>query len=108
MTIRVREAQVAPEAALELTEQLFDLAVEDLNAALAHIRAGQFETAKEGKRAVQDLTVLARLVLEERRNVDKLRKQAAGAVAGGGALDLGSARDEIGRRLACLRAARGD
>lgn len=40
----------------------------------------------------------------ERGKVDKLRKDIAGAV-GGGALDLDAARDEIGRRLACLRRA---
>ncbi|WP_157994854.1 permease [Paracoccus tegillarcae] len=43
---------------------------------------------------------------QERDKVDKLRKDIAGGV-GGGSLDLDGARDEIGRRLACLRRAGG-
>ena len=108
MTIRFTEGGGAPEEALHLTEQLFQVAVEDLNEALAAIRDGRAEAAKEGKRAVRDLADLSRMVLEERRNVEKLRKQAAGAVGTWGELDLHAARDEIGRRLACLRNARGD
>ncbi|VDC31793.1 hypothetical protein [Pseudogemmobacter humi] len=110
MTIRFTEGDdPAAEAAgaLDLTEQLYRIAVEELNEAFAGIREGRFELAKDGKRAVRDLADLSKALLEERRNVEKLRKQAAGE-AGGGELDLGAARDEIGRRLACLRAARGD
>ncbi|NPD15358.1 hypothetical protein HOY34_09120 [Xinfangfangia sp. D13-10-4-6] len=94
--------------ALNLTEELYRIAVEELNEAFAGIRQGRFEMAKEGRRAVRDLADLSKALLEERRNVDKLRKELAGAGAGDGALDLGLARDEIGRRLARLRAARGD
>ncbi|RJL05621.1 permease [Paracoccus aestuarii] len=57
------------------------------------------ETAKTVREAVQ-------LLMAERSKVDKLRKDIAGGV-GGGALDLDAARDEIGRRLACLRRAGG-
>ncbi|MFE3835573.1 hypothetical protein [Pseudogemmobacter sonorensis] len=102
------EGDSDPEGALKLTEQLFQVAVEDLNEAFEAIRGGRFEAAKEGRRAVRDLHDLTKLVLEERRNVEKLRKQVAGAVGARGELDLDAARDEIGRRLACLRAARGD
>jgi hypothetical protein len=55
------------------------------------------DTAKTVREAVQ-------LLMAERNKVDKLRKDIAGGV-GGGSLDLGAARDEIGRRLACLRRA---
>ena len=115
MTIRFTEgdgdpacASEAATGALNLTEELYRIAVEELNEAFAGTREGRFELAKEGRRAVRDLADLSKALLEERRNVEKLRKELAGGGAGDGALDLGAARDEIGRRLARLRAARGD
>ncbi|MBU2958624.1 permease [Paracoccus sp. 1_MG-2023] len=57
------------------------------------------DTAKTVREAVQ-------LLMAERNKVEKLRKDIAGGV-GGGSLDLDAARDEIGRRLACLRRAGG-
>jgi hypothetical protein len=108
MTIRLSAGDAEPEASLRLAEQLFDLATEDLNAALEAIRAGQFEAAKAGRTAIRDLMEFSKHVLEGRRNVEKLRKQVAGDVGARGELDLDAARDEIGRRLACLRDARGD
>lgn len=94
--------------ALDLTEELFRIALCDLNAALNAIRDGRFEAAKPGKQAVRDLAAMGAQVLEERRHVEKLRRQIAGTAGAFGTLDLGAARDEIGRRLACLRNARGD
>lgn len=107
MTISFTESG-ATQDALELAEQLFEVAVGDLNDVLRAIRDGRYEAAREGKRAVRDLADLSRMVLEERRNVEKLRKQIAGAVGAGTGLDLDAARDEVGRRLALLRNARGD
>ncbi|WP_232831267.1 hypothetical protein [Pseudogemmobacter bohemicus] len=117
MTIRFTEGDGDPDraaksadaaGALNLTEELYRIAVEELNEAFAGIRVGKFELAKEGRRAVRDLADLSKALLEERRNVEKLRKELAGGGASDGELDLGAARDEIGRRLARLRAARGD
>ncbi|WP_226934911.1 hypothetical protein [Pseudogemmobacter faecipullorum] len=114
MSFRAPDAEAAREAgeALELTGELYRIAVEELNEAFAEIRAGRFAGAKEAKRAVRDLADLSKALLEERRNVERLRRQIAGelttGLSGGGALDLGAARDEIGRRLARLRAAAGD
>jgi hypothetical protein len=96
------------EDVLAFTEALFRVAQDDLNTALTAIRQGRFEAAKAGKVAARDLAEMGRQVLEGRKNVDKLRKQVAGAVGARGELDLEQARDEIGRRLACLRDARGD
>ncbi len=101
------EAGVPPDI-LDFTEKLFLIAVEDLNEILEAIREGRLEMAREGKRAVRDLAEMGKQVILERNNVDQLRKRAAGAAGAGGELDLAAARDEIGRRLACLRAARGD
>ncbi len=61
------------------------------------------------KEAVQSAKIVRDAVnhlMAERNRVDKLRKDIAGGV-GGGCLDLDAARDEIGRRLACLRHAAG-
>lgn len=65
------------------------------------------EGLKEAVRLARDLRAATQLMLEERNRVDRLRKEIAGGVDGGGALDLDAARDEIGRRLACLRRAAG-
>ncbi|MCQ0971892.1 hypothetical protein MLD63_15830 [Paracoccus sp. TK19116] len=68
-----------------------------------HIDADALKKAVKSAREVRDaLTDLRR----ERDKVDKLRKDIAGSI-GGGSLDLDAARDEVGRRLACLRRAAG-
>lgn len=108
MTIRFTEGDEVPADVLDFTEKLFRIAVEDLNEILDAIRDGKVELAKDGRRAVRDLAEMGKQVLQERNNVDQLRKRIAGAVGAGGGLDLAAARDEIGRRLACLRNARGD
>jgi hypothetical protein len=100
--------ETIPDDVLGFTEELFRIAMDDLNMALQAIRQGRFDVAKAGRTAVRDLAEMGRQVLEGRKNVDKLRKQVAGAVGARGELDLDTARDEIGRRLALLRDARGD
>jgi len=92
----------APQALLAATEDLFRDAAEDLAEALTAVRAGRLSEAKAAALAVRDLKAAFHLVMEERTRVEKLRRQVAGAV-GTGCLDLAAARDEIGRRLACLR-----
>lgn len=67
------------------------------------IDAGALKKALSSAKDVRDACAHLR---QEREKVDKLRKDIAGAV-GGGSLDLDGARDEIGRRLACLRRAGG-
>jgi len=71
MTISFGDCFAEPEGALQLTEELFRVAVDDLNAALEAIRVGQFESAKAGKVAVRDLVDVSKQVLEGRRNVEK-------------------------------------
>jgi hypothetical protein len=83
------------------------LAVMELHRTISAIRAGEFNEVKAAQTAIRDLRATALQVLEERGKVDKLRKQIAGHVGAGGALDLDEARAEIGRRLACLRDAGG-
>jgi hypothetical protein len=108
MTIRFTEGDGIPDDVLGFTEDLYKVAVVDLRALIADIRAGQVKDVQKAKSAVRDLFSVGKLLIQERANVETLRKQVAGTVGTGGELDLGAARDEIGRRLACLRDARGD
>lgn len=92
---------------LVVTEGLYREAAVELYRTITEIRAGAFTEVKSAQTAIRDLRAAALLVLEERGKVDKLRKQIAGQVGAGGALDFEGARVEIGRRLACLRDAGG-
>lgn len=115
MTINFDPGQVPPEGpfaadeademdVLDIADGLFRSYAADLTRLQEKIRAGVTDELKESGKLVRSLRDAAHLVLEERGKVDKLRKDAAGQV-GAGALDLVAARDEIGRRLACLRRA---
>ena len=107
MTVRFTGDAATPEELLEATEELYDLAVMELHRTIGAIRAGEFNEVKAAQTAIRDLRATALAVLQERGKVDQLRKQIAGHVGAGGALDLDEARAEIGRRLACLRNAGG-
>lgn len=87
------------EAQLRESAELLALTIQDL-------RAGKFGEVKTAQAAVRDLKQTFQMVMDERTRVDKLRKQVDGVVRGH-TLDFEAARDEIGRRLACLRDAGG-
>ena len=89
---------------MALAEAQFQRLAEDLSALIEKIRAGDATRAKEAAQALKDLEKALQTVFEERTKVEKLRRQDAGVVHDY-ALDFGTARDEIGRRLALLRAA---
>jgi hypothetical protein len=108
MTIRFTEGDEIPDDVLGFTQDLFKEAVSDLRSMIALIRAGKIAEVKAAKAAVKDLREVGKMLIQERQNVEALRKQVAGHVGAGSDLDLDAARDEIGRRLACLRGARGD
>ncbi|MDN3712278.1 permease [Paracoccus cavernae] len=97
------EAETALDV-VTIADDLFHACAADLTRLRRKIQAGETDEIKESAKLVRDLRAATQLVLEERNRVDKLRKDAAGSV-GAGALDLDAARDEIGRRLACLRRA---
>ena len=105
------EAAMDPSEAIAVAEGLFWSYVKDLKrheAALEARQSGAVDPA-ELKDAMQTAKVIREavgLLMVERNRVDKLRKDIAGGV-GGGSLDLDAARDELGRRLACLRRAGG-
>jgi hypothetical protein len=107
MTVRFTEDAPTAEELLGATEKFYALTVMELERTIAALSAGEFNEVKAAQTAIRDLRVTALQVLQERGKVDQLRKQIAGHVGAGGALDLESARTEIGRRLACLRHAGG-
>ncbi|MBP9047296.1 MAG: hypothetical protein WAT35_09435 [Tabrizicola sp.] len=107
MTVRFTGDAPTAEELLGATETFYELTVMELQRTISAIRAGEFNEVKAAQTAIRDLRATAVQVLEERGKVDKLRKQIAGHVGAGGALDLDEARAEIGRRLACLRDAGG-
>ena len=97
----------APEDLLGVAERQLERAVLRLAEAVDEIDAGRTDTLTDVKKSADTMVSFIRLFMEERNKVDKLRKSVAGAV-GAGALDFAAARDEIGRRLACLRDAGAD
>lgn len=107
MTVRFTGDVPRTEDVLGVTERLYEDAVIELERTMAAIKAGEFNEVKSAQEAIRSLRATAVAVLQERGKVDQLRKQIAGHVGAGGALDLESARAEIGRRLACLRHAGG-
>ena len=107
MTVRFTGDGDEPEGVLGVTERLYEEAVIELERTMNALKAGEFSEVKAAQAAIRDLRETAQHVLRERGKVDQLRKQIAGHVGAGGALDLESARAEIGRRLACLRNAGG-
>lgn len=113
MTIDFERGKKAPDGpfgtdpvvdVVTIADELFQSFARDLTHLRHKIQAGETDDIKESARLVRDLRAATQLVLEERNRVDKLRKDVAGNV-GSGAYDLDAARDEIGRRLACLRRA---
>lgn len=107
MTVRFTGDGDEPEGVLGVTERLYEEAVIELERTMNALKAGHFNEVKAAQAAIRDLRETAQHVLRERGKVDQLRKQIAGHVGARGALDLESARAEIGRRLACLRNAGG-
>jgi hypothetical protein len=109
MAAVARAGEVRDMDEVAFASSLFLSYVADLKRDFDDMRAGRevqldakaLDKAVKSARDVREALVLLKL---ERDKVDKLRKDIAGGV-GGGCLDLGAARDEIGRRLACLRRA---
>ncbi|QUS35147.1 hypothetical protein [Falsirhodobacter algicola] len=85
------------------TERLYREVAEELAVATRRIGEGDMSEIANTVRAAKDLRAALHMVMDERTRLEKLRRQAG--EGGGTGIDLDAARDEIGRRLACLRAA---
>jgi hypothetical protein len=106
MATDLTEHDDVPVDLLQVTEEMYREAAENLTRAIREVRKGKLDDAKATQTAVRDMKTAFAMVMDERSRVDKLRRNIAGLVGGQG-LDFHAARDEIGRRLACLRDAGG-
>ena len=83
--------------------ELFDLASAILRQMLDEAKGAASEaSARDLATYTKDVSGALKVLITERQHVEKLRRDA-GDLAGGREFDLDAARDEIGRRLACLR-----
>lgn len=107
MQMRFPQGETSRDEAAEALE-LFDLASTILRRILAEAREGGEEASvKELASYTKDVSSALKTLVTERQHVEKLRRDAGELVAAG-VFNLDEARDEIGRRLACLRNAGGD
>jgi len=90
-----------------VAEQIFEKAIRAVAQTTQKIESEELEALAEYKAVAQNATQATKLLLQEVGRVHELRKRKSGVVYDY-AIDLDAARVEIGRRLACLRAARGD
>ena len=95
-----------PEVALSGAWELYTTAAEIFTLLLREVKEERKDNARELMTYTRDIKDALKLVLNERAAVDKIRKDYGG-LAGDRDLDFDAARDEIGRRLACLRDAGG-
>lgn len=90
------------------TAKLFDWSAGALIRAINDINDGKFDEARVTAAMLKDLRGAYHVAMEERAKLGKdIKNVCDRGAAGSGALELDAARDEIGRRLACLRGARG-
>ncbi|MGF6860052.1 hypothetical protein ABIE69_000607 [Rhodobacteraceae bacterium MBR-64] len=94
------------QALLAEAMELYTTAAKTFALVVREAREGAPQAGKEATGYAKEFRAALQAVLNERATIDKLRKQELGA-AGACALDFAAARDEIGRRLACLRDAGG-
>ena len=97
-------------AAVQQAETLFDAVAKDLARIVGGLQDAPETPGARGREVtdvVREMRKALQTVIEERNKVEQLRREMAGGV-GDRDIDLRSARDVIGRRLALLRHARGD
>ena len=81
---------------------LYETAADVFALVIDEARSGEARAAKEAVGYAKEFRQALLAVLNERAAIEKLRRDAEGAVHDR-TLDLEHARTEIGRRLACLR-----
>ena len=97
------EQDGSPGRMITVTQEHLQRSVDDLNGIIKAIKAGDISRTKDVTAIITLLGKALQSALDERTRVEKLRKTEAGVV-NDYALDFDAARDEIGRRLARLRA----
>lgn len=91
---------------LEAAEEHYQRTVIALQELIHDITQGRSARAKELKPVLRELGHAVQAAFDERSRVEKRLRTQSGVVHDY-ALDFDAARDEIGRRLACLRDAQG-
>ena len=104
---------ITPETSGETVGQYFDQAAEiyrssskELTDIVREIGDGKTDRAKKLAPVLTEIRKASMAMMEEARNVADLRRQLVGDVHEQ-SFDLAGARDEIGRRMASIRAAAG-
>lgn len=92
---------------LQVAETLFEEAGIILGRWIKEAKRDDFTSAAPIKAALQELSTAWQMASKERNRVADERRKTSGVV-GSYAVDYAAARDEIGRRLARLRAATDD
>lgn len=103
--IKASERSVTGEELLVIADRLFEQAGQQLGDKLSNLKQDD-EAAVGLKAAVKEVADSWRTAMNERHRLADERRKERGLV-GDYAIDMGAARDEIERRLAHLRAARG-
>lgn len=98
------EPGAPPRSLIDEAMVLYENATGAFALALREAQGEDPKKLKEVSEYARELTRVLQVVLTERAKVDGLRRKEEGIVHEF-ALDLDAARDEIGRRLACLRGA---
>jgi hypothetical protein len=105
MTIQFGAGDKPPVDLLAFSEGLYKDVADELARTLEAVQAGELANLKPATQMVKELKEAFKHVMDERKRIDSVRQQTAGFASG--TLDFDAARDEIGRRLACLRDAGG-
>ncbi len=100
----------APVALVGTAERFYEMAAARLADAIDQLESGSSAEVRAAQKAIRELRLALWMLVDERTRLDRLRNKIAGIAGdgesgGGRRLDLDAARDEIGRRLAGLRAA---
>jgi hypothetical protein len=90
---------------LKIADAFFLRVLTELDRQLSAAELAECETTPEMAKAVVDVRRAVQTVFEERKRLEQSSRNANSG-AGSGTYNLTEARDEIGRRLACLRDAR--
>lgn len=102
--IRPESGEQSPEQVLEDAQRQFDRTRDALEGLIQKIQAGKVVPAAESTSAVREMGRAKQTLFDERKKIEEQLRRDAG-IHNAYALDLGAARLEIRRRMACLRAA---
>jgi hypothetical protein len=102
MTVKFGAEDATPVDLLAFSEGLYRDVADELARTLTAVQSGDLAGLKSATQVVKELKDAFKIAMDERTRIDKLRQHTTGVIASG-SLDFDAARDEIGRRLACLR-----